>query len=198
MILHILRVLALALLCAMPVAAQESTAPDYAAWERVASDVQDAVSGAEISDQRLSEMRADIVRWRNQFIGAQSAGSDQIGTVKAQIEALGPAPAEGESEDATIAARRSELNSTLAKLQAPSLAATEAASRADGIIRNIDRLIRERQADKLLRLSPSAANPSTGPRRCRCSAGWGRGSTTRRCGDLPGRSTGTRCATTRR
>ncbi len=163
MILHILRVLALALLCAMPVAAQESTAPDYAAWERVASDVQDAVSGAEISDQRLSEMRADIVRWRNQFIGAQSAGSDQIGTVKAQIEALGPAPAEGESEDATIAARRSELNSTLAKLQAPSLAATEAASRADGIIRNIDRLIRERQADKLLRLSPSAANPVNWP-----------------------------------
>jgi len=163
MMLRGLRVLLLALCLALPAAAQDTEGPNYKTWDKAAAQVEQAVTEASIADERLSEMRAEIVKWRSDFIAAQGINADQITTVKNQIAALGAAPAEGETEDPTIASRRAELTETLAKLQAPVLAATEAASRADGIIRNIDRLNRERQADKLLRLSPSAANPVNWP-----------------------------------
>lgn len=154
----------LTLVLAGPVLAQDQpTAGDYTAFDATASQVEGLVAKAEITDERLGEVRADMVRWRSTFTGAQTVNADQIATVKNQIAALGPTPAEGQSEDAAIAARREELNASLAKLQAPVLTATEATSRADSIIGAIDKLIRERQADKLLRLSPSAANPVNWP-----------------------------------
>ncbi|MBD3787625.1 MAG: mechanosensitive ion channel family protein [Sphingomonadales bacterium] len=133
--------------------------PDYKSWETAAAEVQTIIGEGTVSNERLSELRADMVKWRAEFTAAQGTNGDEIATVRDQIAALGPAPAEGATEDPTIAKRRTELTETLARLQAPGLSATEAASRADGIIRNIDRLVRERQADKLLRLSPSPANP---------------------------------------
>ena len=160
--------LGLLLALALPVLTLAQTAPDYAAWEKLAEHSTVVLEQAQeentlITDEALSQLRSQVVKWRNQFEEAQSLNADQIETVKNQITALGPAPAEGATEDEAIAKRRAELNDTLAKLQAPGIAATEAASHADGVIRNIDREVRERQADKLLRLSPSAANPVNWP-----------------------------------
>ncbi|MGD9918828.1 MAG: DUF3772 domain-containing protein [Paenirhodobacter sp.] len=163
MIARFLRVFALALLLAVPAVAQDQKAPDYKSFESAATKVEQAVSDGTLSDSRLSEMRADMVKWRATFTDAQGTNGDQITTVKSQIAALGDPPAEGETEDPAIAKRRSDLNAQLAKLQAPGLTAGEAATRADSIIRNIDKLSRERQADKLLRLSPSPANPVNWP-----------------------------------
>lgn len=150
-------------LAGQPLAAQELAEPDYKSFAKASEQVEAAVAKAEVNDARLSEMRAGMVKWRSTFTEAQGINAGQIETVKSQIAALGPAPAEGASEDPAIAARREELAAQLSKLQAPAIAATEAASRADSIIRGIDKLIRERQADKLLRLSPSAANPVNWP-----------------------------------
>ncbi|WP_415182673.1 DUF3772 domain-containing protein [Phaeovulum sp.] len=161
--IRFLRFCLIAMVLALPVAAQEAPGPDYKSWDVNAKAAEAVVTKATATDESLSQLRADIVKARNQFIEAQSANNDQIDTLKKQIAALGPAPAEGETEDPTIAARRVELNARLAKLQAPGITADEAASRADGLIRNIDRIMRDRQADKLLRLSPSAANPINWP-----------------------------------
>lgn len=161
-LLHAL-VLTLALALALPAAANSEGEPDYKAFTVASEQVEEAVAEGEINDARLGEMRADMVKWRTAFTAAQGANGDQIATVKNQIAALGPLPAEGTAEDPTITARREELTAQLSKLQAPGIAATEAASRADSIIRAIDKLVRERQADKLLRLSPSAANPVNWP-----------------------------------
>ena len=158
-----LRVLLLALVLAFPVAAQDAQSPDYTAWEETAANAEEIIAESTATDEQLSELRAEIVKSRNQFIEGQGANKDQIETLKNQIAALGPAPAEGETEDSTIAARRDELEAKLAKLQAPGIAAGEAASRADGVIRKIDKIMRDRQADKLLRLSPSALNPVNWP-----------------------------------
>jgi small-conductance mechanosensitive channel len=164
MITGFLRVLIVALALAGPANAQEPpTAKDYKGFDTVASQVEDMVAKAEVSDERLSELRVDMVKWRATFTAAQGVNADQIATVKNQIAALGATPAEGQSEDPAIAQRRAELKAALAKLQAPVLTATEATSRADSIIGAVDKLIRERQADKLLRLSPSAANPANWP-----------------------------------
>lgn len=163
MIAHILRVLLVTLLLALPVAAQDPGTPDYKSFETAATKVEDAVAKGEVLDARLSEMRADMVKWRSTFTDAQDVNADPIATVKNQIAALGDVPAEGTTEDPAIAKRRTELNAQLSKLQAPVIAASEAATRADSIIRTIDKLIRERQADKLLRLSPSPLNPVNWP-----------------------------------
>lgn len=165
--LSVLRFLAVVFVLALPVAAQEPTQTDYTQWDKVATSAEKAVAdGNNAPDSQLSALRAELVKWRTEFTQAQGANGDQITVVKDQIAALGPAPAEGATEDAAIAQRRKELTDTLAKLQAPGLSATEASSRADGIIKNIDKITRERQADKLLRLSPSPVNPAN------WSAGW--------------------------
>lgn len=164
MIAGFLRVLILVMALALPAGAQDlPTDKDYKAFDNVASQIEDAVAKAEVNDERLSELRVDMVKWRATFTAAQGANADQIATVKNQIAALGDPPAEGQTEDSVIAKRRTELNATLGKLQAPGLSAGEAASRADSIIGAIDKLIRERQADKLLRLSPSIVNPANWP-----------------------------------
>ena len=142
------------------------TAPDYATWEKDASDAEKVLADDRASNTALDEMRARIVTWRAKFLAAQSANAAQIETVKSQITALGPAPAEGQSEAEDIATRRAALNDQLSKLQAPGIKAVEAYSRADGIIRQIDGRIRARQANELLKIWPSPVNPINWP------AGW--------------------------
>lgn len=154
--------------CLMPgaVAAQEVKEPDYNAWEEVAKRAEEALSADRASTAALDEVRSDIVDWRATFTQAQTANAAQIETVKAQIAALGPAPTEDKPDAPEIADRRKALNDQLAKLQAPGIAAVEARSRADGLIRQIDARVRARQASELLRLSPTPANPANWP------AGW--------------------------
>ncbi|MBK5947486.1 hypothetical protein CCR83_13785 [Rhodobacter veldkampii DSM 11550] len=148
---------------ALPGAAQQAEEPDYKDWQAVAGKVEKTLTEAQTPDTELSTLRAEMVKWRNTFTNAQGVNADQIETVRGQVAALGTPPAEGEAEDPAIAKRRAELTETLASLQAPGIAAGEAASRADGLIRNIDRILRERQADKLLLLSPSPLNPVNWP-----------------------------------
>ena len=160
--LRLLAMLVLSLALAVPLAAQEAT-PSYTVWDRVASRAENSVAAARESDLTLSQLRAEIVIWRSQFAALRDADQARIETLKGQITALGPAPEAGAVEAPEIAARRTELNDQLARLQAPGLAAVEAWSRADGIIREIDAILRVRQADALLKLSPTPLNPANWP-----------------------------------
>jgi len=140
-------------------AAGTAAAPDYAAWDADAKTAEDVIAAARASSRAMEDMRARIDAWRSKFDAAKATNAPQIETLKSQIAALGAAPADGTDEAPEIAQRRRDLNETMARLQAPVLAAVEAFSRADGIIRQIDALIRARQASALLLLLPSPANP---------------------------------------
>ena len=144
-------------------AAQDAAVVDHAQWEKDAQGAEDALAADRVSNQALEALRERIVAWRSTFGTAQNANAAQIETVKAQIAALGPAPTEEKPDAPEIAGRRKALSDQLSKLQAPGLAAVEAYSRADGLIRQIDARIRARQASELLRLSPTPANPANWP-----------------------------------
>ncbi len=150
-----------------PVAAQEvplsqdagtQSALDYEAWESTAHRAEEALEAGRASNAALETLRADIAGWRDKFTAAQNTNKSRIDTIQSQITALGAVPETGE-EPAEIAVRRADLTAQLTRLQAPVLAAEEAHRRAAGLIAEIDRIIRERQAEELISLGPSPLNP---------------------------------------
>lgn len=151
--------------------AAPSASLDYAAWEAMAVRAENALQDPSRTSDDLDRLRAQLVDWRGALLGAQSANSTRIATLRTQIAALGAAPADGGIESDDIANRRAELTDQLVRLQAPGIAADEAYRRADGLIREIDRVQRDRQADQLLQLWPMPVNPANWPSAVRVLSG---------------------------
>lgn len=132
---------------------------DYEAWEEAASSAEALIDGSVASTSMLEARRAELSEWRARFLEADARNEERIATIRSQIEALGAAPEEGETEPDTIAARRATLAEALREAQAPSLRASEAFNRANGLIAEIDAIVVERQTEELLELAPTPLNP---------------------------------------
>ncbi|MRX51325.1 DUF3772 domain-containing protein [Paracoccus sp. S-4012] len=158
------RTLILALLLGLAAAlaaAAQTPGPDYTAWENFAERAEAALDGGDLGDGELQRLRADVVDWRAQFLAAQNVRSTRLATLRDQVAALGPPPAEGAEEAADVAARRADLRAEIEVEQAPALRATEAYGRADGLVAQIDRARRGLQATAVLRQTPSPLLPSS-------------------------------------
>lgn len=149
---------ALLALTAVPAIAQSV---NYDTWNQVAERAESLTANPQATDDELARTRARIVDWRDRLQEGQNANGDRIATLRNQIEALGPAPAEGATEDEEVANRRTELNQQLSTAQAPRIAATEATSRANSIIGQIDEIVRQRQALELAKQTPSPVLPAS-------------------------------------
>lgn len=137
--------------------------PDYQAWSREAEAAERTIANPATTSAELEALRGRLADWRARFLSAQNANRLRIDTLRNQISALGPAPGEGETEPEEIASRRAALNEQLSRLQAPGIAAEEAYLGADGLIREIDTLLRQRQTNALLELGPSPLVPVNWP-----------------------------------
>ncbi|NRB04495.1 MAG: mechanosensitive ion channel family protein [Rhodobacteraceae bacterium] len=140
-------------------AQQQDAQVDYGVWDGFATRIETTVDDGTASDDVLLALRADVVGWRQSFQAVVNGDMSRINSLRDQITALGPAPAEGEAEQAEIAAKRAELTEALDRLLAPLRTAEAALSRADGIVGQIDGLLRARQADQLLNMGPWPLNP---------------------------------------
>jgi small-conductance mechanosensitive channel len=138
--------------------------PDYAAWSVLAGRAESALADDRASISAFEVLRTSLVEWRALLLSAQDANATRIATLNGQIQALGAAPEEGGTEAPEIAERRAELNKQLTELQAPRLRAIEAFNRADGLIGEIDAVIRARETERLLALGPVPLNPAYWPK----------------------------------
>ena len=134
--------------------------PDYEQWQRTAERAEQVVERAAASTESLEALRAQLAGWREQFLAAQGQNTTRIATLEAQLEALGPPPEEGATEPPDVAQRRAELQEQLENLRAPVRNAEAAFTRAQGLISEIDAIIRARQVDALLSLGATPLNPA--------------------------------------
>ena len=141
--------------------AQDVGGIDYRLWEEFASQAESNLDADGVEPARLKEIRTRAVEWRSQFETGQNVNSSRIAAVQQQIEALGPKPAEGQSEESGVAARRETLNSQLSALELPRWEAVEAYSRADSLITNADERLRQIEAAQATKLYPSPLMPSS-------------------------------------
>lgn len=134
--------------------------PDYLAWNTRAEAIEAEISAEDVTVVRLEQIRAELAEFRTRFHSAQSVNGPQIDSLRQQLEALGAPPEDPTTEAAEVAARRAQLNTELAALQAPRVAAQEAFSRANSLVTRVDATLRARQADMLLAVEPYPWNPA--------------------------------------
>ena len=131
-------------------------------WDSVAVKAEQSVEEVDTPTTELESMRARVVGYRSEFEAARTLNADRIAALRDQLAALGPVP-EGENaepEAPEVAKTRADINQQLNTLLAPVQIAEREFLRADGLVRVIDKRIRDRQTERLLRATPSPLNPA--------------------------------------
>jgi small-conductance mechanosensitive channel len=141
--------------------AQEAASPEFAQWLSTVDRAEDTIARGQASDAAFETLRRELVDWRSQFEEGRRVNNTRIRTVQAEIEALGPPPAEGATEAPAVAQLRTTLNERLEELLAPVLEAEVAYNRADALVGEIDQILRQRQATELLEREVSPAWPAS-------------------------------------
>jgi small-conductance mechanosensitive channel len=141
-------------------AQEEAEAPiDYTAWEQLADLTETTIDKDDATIDEFEVLRGGVIKFRARFETARLANSGRIDALRTQIEALGPKPDMVE-EPQEVAAKRAELERQLIELQSPAQVADAAFRRADAIVGQIDRIIRDRDKKRLLSLGASPLAPS--------------------------------------
>lgn len=131
-------------------------------WDSVAVKAEQSVEEVDTPTTELESIRARVVGYRSEFEAARTLNADRIAALRDQLAALGPVP-EGENaepEAPEVAKTRADINQQLNTLLAPVQIAEREFLRADGLVREIDKRIRDRQTERLLRATPSPLNPA--------------------------------------
>lgn len=132
----------------------------YDDWIKLAKRAEAVVDANRASSAAMENLRAEIVGYREDFAEIRTENASRIRTLQSQIAALPAPPAEGATELQDIADLRAHLNSRLQELSVPRIVAEEAYSRANGLVAEIDRLIRERYTGRLLQRGPTPLRPA--------------------------------------
>ena len=163
---HVLATLCVLFALAVAAAAQDVPGVEMASWRALAERAETAVDTETSSDERLNDLRTELADYREQFNEVRGVNANRIASLRDQLALLGAAPAEGETaapEAAEVAAQRTELEEQLATLTAPVQVADSAYARADGLVGEIDTILRTRQTEKLLVVVKTPLNPAHWP-----------------------------------
>lgn len=109
----------------------------------------------------LEAQRVSVAALRDDLRDFSASDTLEARALQAQLDALGPPPAEGASEAAATADRRRQLVEAIAIANAPALAAREALTRAEVILQELDARITATGTRELLRQYPMPLSPSS-------------------------------------
>ena len=116
-------------------------APDYVEWRSVSERSERLIKRGRASKGVLEGRRQTLAEWRTQFSSAREENKIRISTLRSQLATLGPVAEDG-SDPIEITRRRAELNMKISVLVVPGLTAQEAYNHANGLIQEIDAMIR--------------------------------------------------------
>ncbi len=133
---------------------------DIADWESLATRAEGIAETGNASRFALARVRSELIGWRDVFFDASDVNADRLATVADQLAALGAAP-KGAEEAAPIADRRAALLAQQDRLSYPDILAREALARANGLITEIARQRRARDAAELLERNGTPVNPAS-------------------------------------
>lgn len=145
--------------------AQDSVAeqPFLENWQSTATRAEQAIESRRASSVAFEQLRKDLTVFRQVFQTEKNKNAERIKTLNGQISALGAAPEDESSEPDDIAELRARLTLQLNQLNVPRIIAEEAFIRADGLIGEVDSIIRERRTSLLLERGASPLNPELWP-----------------------------------
>lgn len=117
----------------------------------------DDLSSAEKAD--VNAMRGQLAGDRDRAMAMADRGTMASRVLEAQIAALGPEPAEGESEPEVVAERRKELQRQLGIVLAPTLRLREAGARAAALVSELDERTAALKRQRLTQRGLSPVDP---------------------------------------
>lgn len=130
----------------------------YRGWQAAADLAERILDSRNPSNVTLQSQRGILADYRQRFLDERTKNEDRISSLQAQIATLGPQPDAG-NEPKAIALLRGELQDQLNALTVPQILADLAFNRAQGLISEIDSLIRNRATRKLLERVATPLNP---------------------------------------
>ncbi len=145
-------------ICLSAVWAQDAVPIDYNEWREVAERAAEAIDNDRASEAAMDSLREQLAEWRDEFSAESSRSRISVTTLEAQLDRLGPVPESGETED--VAEERHQLERALSAARAPVRRAELAQTEAQELIRSIDVLLRDRQAQLLLEPGPFPLKPN--------------------------------------
>jgi potassium efflux system protein len=153
-------VVALALGLAVAGSAQEQAHSVPADWDSAVETAQALVADEEAETAQLETARESLLRLRSASLDFEKAAQGRLAEVQARLDALGPAPADGATDAPEIAQRRKQIAEELAAAQVPVLEAQDFQRNADGLIGQIDQVVRARFTAELRGRGPSPLAPA--------------------------------------
>ena len=144
--------------------AQSDEAEMVNAWVATATRAEEVLETNLASTSALEALRAELVVQRSEALGLEVVTQSNIVPLRTELDALGPPPEDGTLEASEIAARRAALEAEIVRETVPLLLAQAAYRRADGLISDINAVIRTRFSDTLVELGPSPLAPMLWPK----------------------------------
>jgi len=133
------------------------------AWVSTGTRAEEVLEANLASTPALEALRAELVIQRSEALGLEVITQSNIVPLRAELDALGLPPEDGAEEASEIAARRAALEAEIVRETVPLLLAQAAYRRADGLIRDINAVIRTRFSDTLVEQGPSPLGPKLWP-----------------------------------
>jgi len=130
-------------------------------WNQTLERTDKAIGRADLSDDRLADLRQDLVALQIEIAGAVARAQPQAQAVRDELNALGAPPAEGAPpESPALVARRKLINEELAGIEGAIKEGDVILARSEHLLADINTRQRQRFTERILTRGQSPLSPA--------------------------------------